>query len=566
MPDVKMPDGTVIRNVPQGTSRATLEGMWKERKLQRQVSEHPIAGPLTSFMGGAADMMTFGAGDEIAATIDTLNPFHSGPTAYNSGFSKAWNANQRAHQGRDKELARTSPKANLAGSVAGAILPAIATGGATLPTQAPRAAGAIPRVVQTARQAAPAVAQSAAYGFNSGQGGIKERAAKVPEAVAWGLGGDLAGRAVGRTLGRVFGGQQVDDSVRLLADEGVTLTPGQRAGQGSFRNTFEDKFLGSIPFVSDVVAAARNRGANDLRVATANRVLAPIGGNVPRGTQINHQAIGNIQDTVYSNLDDAAGQLSLQVDDDLLQGFQNVAADSPRLVGTEGAQQVQANIDHLFDRLSQGPVSGDVLRNTLGELRGAASTAQGPMRDQLWALHDNLMDAVGRQNTSGLTQNFTNARESAALLKRMEDAATRPGVVDGEFNPTNLLQAATRRGYGTSTSGLAGGEGRLFDLANAAAGTMRNTTANSGTVPRALAGGVIGGGISGGAAMVDPTMGAITAGSLIGYVPGVDRALQNFALNRPDWLRVAGETANRAVPTLGIFGGATALNHYGTTP
>lgn len=566
MPDVRMPDGTIIRNVPAGTSRAKLEGMWKERKLQRASDANPILGPIKSFVANAADQLTFGADDEIGATIDTLNPFSGRPTAYSDGFGKAWNANQRAREQRKQEVTAKNPKSGFVGAVGGAVLPALVSGGASTAAQAPRAAGMFGRAGRLAARSAPAAAQGAAYAFNSGKGGIVDRAKEIPKGVGYALAGDAAGRVIGNTLGRVIGGQQVDDGVRLLADEGVVLTPGQRAGPGSLRNTFEDKFLGSIPFVSDVVNAARNRGANDLRVATANRVLGPIGGNIPRGTPINNQAIGGIQDTVYGAFDNAAGALSLQADNALAQGFDTVNQASPRLVGTEGAAQVQANADYLLDRLSQGPVSGDVLRDTLREIRGTASTAQGPMRDQLWALHDNLMDAVERQNAAGLTDNFTNARQSVSLLKRLEDAASRPGVTNGEFGPTHLKQAVERRGFGTNAANIASGEAPIFDLSNAAAGVMRNTTANSGTVPRALAGGALLGGGAGAAATIDPTIGALTGLSVLGYVPGIDRALQNFALNRPETAIQIAEALRRNAGNLGVAGTGTSLHMLGSTP
>jgi hypothetical protein len=329
--------------------------------------------------------------------------------------------------------------------------------------------------------------------------------------------------------------------------------------------------------VSDIPEAARNRGVNDLRVAVANRVMAPIGESVPAGTPINTDAMGGIQSRVYDAFDDAAGNLSLAPDADLALDFAQTAASSPRLLGTEGAQQVQANIDFLNDRMGYNPnqigppvpITGDTLRETLGELRGLASTSPGQMGQQFWALHDNIVDAMGRQNAPEALTAFNNAREATALLKRMEAASAAPGVTNGEFGPTQLLQSVKKRGYGTTTGNIANGEARMLDLANAAADVMRNTTANSGTTPRAIAAGLgLGGGAGGLGALglVSPVSAAAIAAPLIGYAPGIDKILQKLALTRPDIFRRAGDAIDRNNPTLGMAGVGGALGLYSQTP
>lgn len=373
-----------------------------------------------------------------------------------------------------------------------------------------------------------------------------------------------AGDLVGRGVGRVIGGKVVPKNVRLLADEGVTMTPGQRGGK--LANFIEDKVLGSIPLVSDIPAAARARGANDLRVAAANRVLAPIGAKVKPGTHINNEAIGAIQDLANNAYDDAIAPLAMQLDDALSSNLDNAIAGADREVGAEGAQQLAAYAQHLKDRLAQG-LSGEPLKREIQSLRKVASGAarKDPLlAERFWALHGALDDSLSSQAGSGLADDFIKARETQALLQRFNDAASRPGVTNGEFGPTQLLQAASRRGFGTNTANLASGEARLFDLANAGADVLRNTTANSGTIPRALAtGGLAGGSYGLATGAIDPVTSSLTLGALLGgYIPGVDRVLQKAALDRPQAMRTLGEWIAQNAPYLGApaaVGAITAI-------
>lgn len=521
------PDGKRYRvQAPEGATEADI-------KARVQGAARPKAKPTSFWQGVAEDLGNAGANaiGYLAQTNPILGVAQAGAEAL--GFDKAPTPRNvaRATKRTIKDVVARSPyRSSTPGKIVGSII------------------GSAPTMLIPGG----ALAQGAAAGALLTDDA--DDPTTLAKDVALGAVAGKAGELVGKSLGRFVGGQNVNPKVRLLADEGVVLTPGQRAGKGSLRNVFEDKVLGSLPLVSDIPEAAMKRGQNDLRVAVANRVLAPINTSVPLGTKINSEAMGQIQGQVYGALDDAAKALTLQADNVLLSGVDDVVKASPRLAGPEGAKQVAANATYLRERLAQGGLRGNALRGALGEIRAAASSAQGETAKQLWGLHDEVVNALERQNTGDLVRNFANARESATLLRRMEDAASK--ATGGEFGPTQLLQAARRRGFGTTTGKLASGEARLQDLAEAAADVMRNTTANSGTVPRALAGGAV---MTGGAPMVDPTLGALTVGSLAAYVPGVDRALQRAALERPEVARTVGEWISRNSPYLGLLGSGGAL-------
>lgn len=559
--DIRMPDGTIIRNVPDGTPRAEIERKWKIAASQK----NPQRTAPQSAVAGAGHGLTFGFLDELGAVADTIGlpAGEKRPTIWNgSSFGDAWRANQRRNNEILKDAEKQNPKSYMAGEVAGMIAPALITGGGSTAASGGRLAARVPRLARAARAVAPAVAQGAAYGAGSTNGGLGARARGAAEGAAWGLGGDLAGRAVGKVASRIIGGKKVPANVRRLADEGIVLTPGQRAGPGSLRNKFEDTVLGSLPWVKEVPAAAARRGENDLRVAVANRVLKPIGQKLDRGSPINSKTIGGIQDMVGNAYDEAIAPLSLQLDDDIMRSLDDIIGGAEREVGPDGARQVAAYAEHLKGRLAEG-MTGEPLKREIQALRGVASETgkKDPMLGQrFWALHNTLDDGLARQSGETASDAYRSARESSTLMSRMNDAAAKS--VNSEFGPTQLLQAARRRGYGTNTANIANNDARLMDLANDAASVMRNKTANSGT-PERLAGiGLLGGGV-GGAAMIDPVMGSAVGASLLGYIPGLDRVLQNAALNRPQSMRAAAEAIERNKRLLGLLGSGSALSLYG---
>lgn len=385
---------------------------------------------------------------------------------------------------------------------------------------------------------------------------VKQLAANVALSMAAGK----AGEVVGGTLGRVVSGN-TNPSVRLLANEGVVMTPGMRAGPNSVRGFIEDKVLGSIPGLNAVPDAAALRASNDLRRAVANRVLKPIGERVPRGTHVDSQTIGAIQGKVYDAYDNAAGNMVLGSHPNLLADLDAIAQAAPANMLPDEAALVVNKITDIKSLVGNGPITGDAVRGVIRSVRDGATQYKGPLASALWAVDDALASAMESQSGKAAAQQFKNARMAVSLLKRMETAGAK--AVNSEFGPTQLLQAARQRGYGTSTANVASGEAPLLDLATAAADVMRNKTANSGTIPRGVAVKALltpGAGL-GGLATVEPTAAALVGSQLLGYVPGLDRVLQYAALNRPQVLQNAGTAIQNASPYVGapVAGGLVGL-------
>lgn len=582
MPDIRMPDGTILRNVPEGTSRAEVQRRWQQGQQAKRYSGLSYDDAAAAYRKGRQDLATLTRGKSAAERSRAIQNYEASPTATalrrqmnnRSGMfgamagmikpvdnlalwtskipgvgpaidslgqamglpsaDQAYNRNQRARS------ANTEKGAQVIGNIAGT-LPTLAIGGPAAP------------FVQGAVQGAT----------------LTEDARNPGDVLGNALLGGLTGWGLNAALGKVASGLRGfvantlrDQNIALLAKEGVTMSPAQRGGR--LANFIEDKFLGSLPLVSEIPKATRAAATNDLRVAAANRVLSPIGANIERGTPMNNLAIGKVQDIVNTAYDDAISPLAVRYDPALDQGLNSALAGAAGDVGPEGAAQLASYADSLRQRLAPG-LSGAPLKREIQNLREVASNAMQKdtlLGQKFWGIADSLDNALESQNGAAAGQ-FRLARESQALLHRLNDAASRPGVVNGEFGPTQLLSAAKRKGYGTNSANIANNTARMLDLANAGADVLRVETANSGTIPRALSTlGIGGAGYGVGAGAINPIVaGAPIAAALAPYIPQVNRALQTLKMaERPEAVKALGEYLSRYAPALGPAGTAAVIS------
>jgi hypothetical protein len=162
---------------------------------------------------GAADTLTFGLADELAAGANTVLPLDPGArSGFQDGFGSAFRNNLNIQRAVDRADAQDVPVSRGAGQVAGALVPA----GAVV-----RGAGMGGRALATApnalRAAAAGGAYGGAYGFGSAEGNALQR---VPEAAVGGGVGAVTG-AVGAPVAGFIGR-------RVAAPVGNALQAGNR--------------------------------------------------------------------------------------------------------------------------------------------------------------------------------------------------------------------------------------------------------------------------------------------------------------------------------------------------
>lgn len=172
--------GNYLRSVAKTPKQGETPEQTQER-LYGKAMQGPSQG--LSRVAGAADMLSFGLGDEMAAGLEAM----TGGRSYSDALD-----NQR-------KMAETAQQANpgdyLGGQVFGAVLPAVLTMGASA---GPTSGGLGMRMLQGGKVAG---AGGTVYGFNSGKDGLLERGRNAVKngllSAAIGLGTPVIGAGVG---------------------------------------------------------------------------------------------------------------------------------------------------------------------------------------------------------------------------------------------------------------------------------------------------------------------------------------------------------------------------------
>lgn len=561
--DVRLPDGTIVRNVPEGTTRAQL--MARVSRASPSTQRDTALGGLDALGRGFADMASFGTADKIAAAgnallpIDRLTGRKVSSVWDGKSFGDAFRQNLKGEQAIDAADTRVNPNLRLAGQVAGGVL-------GPVPGRALIAKGAarLKRAPQLARIVGESAVQSGLYGAGRGDStSVTERLSNAGNDAVMGTAGALAGAGLVRGVARGIS-PVVDKSVKRLANAGVTMTPGQRGGRIA---RFAEQASESIPIIREPIKAAKARGVEQFNRAWINEALADIGEKLPEKAGVGRSAIEFAQEAEGRAFDRALSKIAALPDEPFSQGLTATgekAAQLPPNLATAFSYTMNNEIAPLLT--GKQAIDGETLQRVhrlLQKRAAGADKAADGMGDMLGdayrEVRDHFMGLAQRQAGDGAAE-FAKANAASAKLQRVYDAASRPQSVDGVFTPSTAASAASRKGFGTSTRNLARGEARMQSLADAAKAVLPDTLPNSGTADRAawITGlGALG---SGGAGVaVSPAL-ALPAAGLAQYIPGFDAILQKAAL------RGQGDTATRLADEIrkrayigGMFGAPAAL-------
>jgi len=286
----------------------------------------------------------------------------------------------------------------------------------------------------------------------------------------------------------------VSKGAQLLHDAGIDLTLGQLARDGKGLGSkivagLEDRAAG-LPFIGDMVNAARGRGTEQLNKKVAGDALAAIGEKLPAKINVGHELLDHVQDRLSEKYKDVVPRLVGHVDKqfgDDLQVAKDITATLPRDRQRQFKKIITSVFENRMDPTGK-TISGQALKDaetSLGEYirRYGKPTATGDesgLADALKEARQALRSMAVRSDKSG--GELQSINQGWAKLKQAQGSANLEGVV----TPTGMLRQSLKTGWGK-------------ELARAAQKTLPNKVPDSGTAGRVLTGQMMLGG--GGAAL-----------------------------------------------------------------
>lgn len=403
--------------------------------------------------------------------------------------------------------------------IAGAVVPAIATLGASAPATTAQTAGLGARVLKGAGIGA---AQGGVYGASEADVGQELQGAG--EGALFGGAVGAAFPILGQGLKRMISpNASVNPELQALKASGVQPTIGQ--AMGGITNRVEQKAQ-SLPIVGDVIAAkrgaARGQAAEAFNNEAINKVLAPLGQKVKGSGQ---EAVGEAAKKASQAYDSALGKINGVMFDD---AFNSQVGELRGLVGNLSEDQAKRfekiYANEVNNRISAaGGMIPEAYKKADSALGGIAANASdrelGSAVKQLQAL---LKEQMHRSNPE-VAAELKAADTAYALLTRVENAAGKAADKEGVFTPKQLLQAVKEGDKSARKRAVAKGEALLQDFAQegqARNAMLADSVANSGTADRAAQL------LSGGALFTNPlaTLGTL-GGGLTMYSQPVQNAL-----------------------------------------
>lgn len=529
--DVRLPDGTIVRNVPEGTTRAQL--------MARMGKAQPKIDAAGAGAYGFGDMATFGLLDEAGAVVDSLGLTKGRKNIWNgASFGDAYRANVGQNRQILKRSSTEHPVATTVGQVAGAIATPVPFASAIRLSKAPKLLKAV----------AEGAIQGGLYGAGSGEGGLANRANNAKrDAIAGGIGGG-AGYTAAKAIGGALKGIARTPAAQRLANRKIGTTIGQAVG-GRAKN-IEDRLAG-LPVVGGRIREMRRDQFEQVLRSAADETLEPIGAKAPpaaSGREL-YAATKDIADDAYGA---AVANINAPVDDALVQSIQQVSSRPLTPVQREAFDALMA--DEIAPRLESGQIAGDDLQAMKeildGEIRGYRNTpGSRRMVKALGDIRQNLFDFVER---NGAGEQYNAARETYKRAKTLQKAVE-ASTSDGIPTPRQLGIAARQSARKFGSDSYARGTAPLQGLADDATQVLPSAIPDSGTAGQLGFLNILNNPIR--------NTPKVLSGMALGlpYSKAGNSVLQSLLFDRPDLLRWAGEQLGSRGYVGGVLGAPLAV-------
>lgn len=564
--DVRLPDGTVIKDVPDGTTKADLAAKLQKNGMEVPAewmtpADKPKGAPMSRMekigtgmadpIHGGAQLLTKMLPTGVVDAGNSLNNWLAEKTGM---FPKLQERNlsslvtggptgvDKLVRDRETEYQANRVAAGESGIDGYRLLGNVASpANLAIAARAPTALSLGGRVLTGSALGAGSAALNP---VTEGEGFASEKGKQIGLGAAFGGAVSAVTGAIGRAISPKA---SVNPELALLKDAGVKPTIGQSLG-GRW-NALEEK-LQSLPIMGDAIALARKKSLEGFNSAAINRATGPVGAKV-EGT--GSAAVAEAGDLLGKAYDDALGSLKVVKFD------QQFATDAKQLKGM--AQNLLPEMRKKFnntlsnvvgERTSQaGGMTAETFKKAESEIgklaasyRSSGTASERELGDALTQLQALMKAQVGR-NSPEAAAALKAADEGWANLVRVEGASKAAMNTDGLFTPGQLNQSIRTADKSVRKRAVSRGEALMQDLGSAGQNVLGNKVPNSFTADRAMLGlGALGSGA------LSP---AIPAGLLSGaalYSPQAQGLLRLLVSERPELAGPIAEALRKASPAL----------------
>lgn len=437
--DVRLDDGTVVKNVPPGTTKSALLARLNKSgtaqpgeddlaRLESAVKRSHGTGVIDTFVRGVAQGATFNLADELSAGMDALTQPLTGRGSDASSLGERYESNLQNERDLMRTNASEHPIADIAGNVAGVV-----AGPGKFMKSPATIKGAI----------AQGAGAGAIYGFGQGEGGPLERGISAGEGALLGSGaGALLGTATSmfnkvrpKNVSANYVNKQfaqspmAQDSARLSQDLGQVYTPGQATGSRSLLTI--EGLVRRHPASADKMAAfdqrqldvsLRNLESNLNRLAASPSGPEATGGLVAKSFDKVFTDVTKLRRATaqadFGKVDELAGRYRVIKPTNLSQTIDDLAKDFDVPGGGDASSSLVRRIQGIKTELERAGPQGLSAKETqrLLEVYGSASRGTGKIFQDL--------DTAQQRMIAGKLQ--------GALLKDI-DAAADAGGHTGEI-------------------------------------------------------------------------------------------------------------------------------------
>lgn len=560
--DVRLPDGTIIRNIPDGTSKEDLRTKLASKgydvsqlggAASPQQPPSPTGPPMSKadkFLKGVRDPIDGGA--QLLTKMLPPGVVAAGNKANNWLADKTGLVGRLPEGGVDQQVRESELKyeeRRMAGGESGF------DGWRTLGN----IASPVNLGLLAATPAGATMAGRAAFGAVSGA--ATGATAPVLGKDYWGAKGEQIGMsaALGGALTPALGGlarlvspnASRNPALDLLKKSGVRPTVGQALGGTA--NRVEEK-LTSVPLVGDMIAGARRGSHSSFESAAINRSLAPIGDKLPKGMS-GREAIEYAEQKLAAKYDDVLGKIgAIQPDRQFNSKVHSLTqmVNKSRMPDAEKAKFGMA-IDKVSGAIDQhGVITSNAFKtlesdlgSTVRKLSGSQNVYDGEIAPAVKQVQQELRDMLRRQAGSHAFE-LGSANKGWANFKRAQRAASAVGAENGEFSPAQFQSAVKALDRSKDKGAFARGSALGQDLGDAGKSILGNKVPDSGTPGRLALGAVAGGG----AALLEPSLLAGALGGAALYMSPMQRLLVAAASARPAAAKPAAKALRKSAPVL----------------